>query len=868
MSARSRSRRRRWLTVLLLLLVAVPGVFFAAREYGVPAYRDWREARLARMTEQFMASGDYDNALLTARQALRRNQRSLTHWRLAAAAARAKGTPEVVYYQRNVAQLDKSLASQLELIRLALQFNAYRDALDAVERIDPSAKDAPEFHALAARTYLAVNRRMAAKTHLYSLVTLRPDDAKARLDLAELELADDAAGTDQKVRDDLRALSRMPELRSQALVLLLRDAVKRDDGAKALELADQLLHEPTLASDDKVLVLSGLDRGAPDRASDYRERLRSELAGDPSAAVALANYYRDAGETRAEEARAWFESLPRGVRENPRVQESIAGAFLAWNDWRRLDAAIAGERWPEREFIRQAFAAYSARKSGRTADAGNAWRLAVIEAGDNARDTSELLALVAKWGWQAEQYDLVWKLFALMPRNEAISRQLIAWERANGRTANLNRIFARLLEFSGEDPMARNNFAYSSLLLNANLSRAYEFAQRNYRAEPDNPYFATTQALALYKQNKPAEALALLESMRPAALAAPERVLFRTVFRAATGDATGAADLLGGVQVAGLLPEEQRLLGEATETIARLNGDKGQEQRLVALNRRGEIDPQRGWLAALPEAVRRNATPEMQTSDALAATGDWKRLATQLRQGQWGEQEHLRMALTALTARERNDPSSARSYWRSALASAAGEAEKLRQLEMLATRWGWQAEATEVLARRYDINPGDRATFDVLMTHHRSAGRTAEMVRVLESYVSAHPDDRAQACELAYYRMLSGLDLSRAYLAARDAYDAAPQERRTRLVYAFALWKQNRSQEAMELIEGIGAAETDLVPAALLRAAVLADLDRADEARAVLERFDTAQALPEEAKLSTMVASRIKPGARVSGTGF
>lgn len=868
MSRRSRSRSRRWLTVFLLLLVAVPGGYFAAREYGLPAYREWREARLARMTEQFMASGDYDNALLTARQALRRNQRSRVHWQLAAAAAKAKGTPEVVYYQRNVAQLDKSLASQLELIRLALQFKAYRDALDAIEAIDPSASQKPEFHALAAQTYRALNRTVAAKTHLYSLVTLRPEDEKARLDLAELELAEDAGYADLKVREEIRALSRNPELRHRALVLLLRDAVKRREDAEARALADQLLNEPALTPDEKVLVLSGLDRGAPERADAYRERLRTELASDPAAAVALAEYYRQAGDVREAEARAWFESLPSGVREAPRVREAVAAVFLERNDWPRLDAVIAGERWPEREFMRQAFAAYAARKSGRMADAGNAWRLAVIEAGDEVRDTSELLTLVGKWGWQAEQYDLVWKLFALMPRNEAISRQLIAWERMQGRTANLNRIFARLMEFSSNDPMVRNNFAYSSLLLNANLSRAYEFAQRNHRAEPGNPYFVTTQALALYKQNQPAEALALLETLRPAELAAPERTLFRAVYRAATGDAGGAADLLSGVGVAGLLPEERRLLNEATETIARLNGDEGQDQRLVALTRRGEIDPARGWLAALPEEARRDATPEMKTSDALLATGDWKSLATQLRQGSWGAQEHLRMALTALAARERSDPSSARSYWRSALASASGEAEKLRQLEVLATRWGWRDETTEVLARRYAINPSDRGTFDLLMNHYREEGRTAEMVSVLESYVSAHPGDRDQAGELAYYRMLSGLDISRAYLAARDTYEAAPQERGARLVYAFALWKQNRPQEAMELIEGIESAEADLVPAALLRAAVLADLNRAEEARATLERFDHERALPEEAKLGTVVASRIKSGPRVSGTEF
>ena len=152
MKPSAKSRLRRWLVIGVFLLVALPGGYVVARHYALPAYKDWREARLARMARQFMAAGDYDNALLTARQVLRKNQRNLEHWRLAAAAAKGKGTSEVIYYQKNVAQLDHSLASQMELIRVALQFSDYRDAIDAIEWINPEAKGNPEFHALAAKT--------------------------------------------------------------------------------------------------------------------------------------------------------------------------------------------------------------------------------------------------------------------------------------------------------------------------------------------------------------------------------------------------------------------------------------------------------------------------------------------------------------------------------------------------------------------------------------------------------------------------------------------------------------------------------------------------------------------------------------------
>ena len=858
----STSRLRRWLIIGVIVIVTLPAGYYLARQQAWPAYKAWREAKLERMTQDFMAAGDYDNALLTARQALRKNQRSLPQWRLAAAAAKGKNSPDVIYYQKNVAQIDQTVASQLELLRLALKFGAYRDALDVIENVNPEAGKDAEFHSLAAQTYLAVGRPVPAKLQLYSLISLRPDDRKARLDLAEIELADDTAGKNPKLRTDIQALSTAPEVRVRALELLLKDAIVRNERARAAEIAAQLRQEPKLESEEQVLVLSGLALGDSAQADEYRRQLQKDFVNDPTAVVALANYFRKSGPPT--EARKWFDSLSPEVRKDTRVQEAIASAFLEWNDWTRLDQAIANSQWKDREFMRHAFTAYSARKNGRLADAGNAWRLAVIQAGDSTRATSELLALVARWGWQTEQYDLVWKLFALMPRSESISRQLIAWEHQQGHTANLNRIYARLMEFAGDDRMLKNNFAYSSLLLDANLSKAAEIARLNHQQEPENPYYTTTQAFALYKQNKPAEGLALLETLRPSALSTPERTMLRALLHATTGDASGAVDLLDGVKATGFLPEERLLMTRAAREVARLDREKGQNLRLHALDTSGEIDRNKGWLKILAEVAQSNPTIEMQTTDSLYAMGDLRGLGAQLRKGAWGDREHLRLALIAYVARGRSDDGSARSYWRTALGSAAGDTAKLRQLGELAAAWSWRAEQTDVAAKVFDINPSDRAAFASLMTHYRSTGRTAELVSVLNAYLSANPGDQDQRCLLAYYSMLSGLNVSRAYVTAQEAYGAAPKDPRRRLVYAFALWKQRRPQEAWELLEEMQKDQRDLVPAALLRAAVLADIERRADAADELKAFDASKALPEEMSLATLLASKVKADARVS----
>jgi hypothetical protein len=112
--------------------------------------------------------------------------------------------------------------------------------------------------------------------------------------------------------------------------------------------------------------------------------------------------------------------------------------------------------------------------------------------------------------------------------------------------------------------------------------------------------------------------------------------------------------------------------------------------------------------------------------------------------------------------------------------------------------------------------------------------------------------------------MLSGLNVARAYVTAHEAYSAAPDDPQGQAVYAFALWKQRRSQEAWDVLEKVKMIEPGLVPTSLLRAAVLADLERDEDAANELKSFDSSTALPEETRLASVVASKVKSDARVS----
>jgi hypothetical protein len=65
-------------------------------------------------------------------------------------------------------------------------------------------------------------------------------------------------------------------------------------------------------------------------------------------------------------------------------------------------------------------------------------------------------------------------------------------------------------------------------------------------------------------------------------------------------------------------------------------------------------------------------------------------------------------------------------------------------------------------------------------------------------------------------------------------------------------------------LEQVGTDDSHLVPVILLRAAVLADIDRKEDAKRELQTFDAKNALPEEANLATVLRSRLKDDSRVT----
>ena len=848
---------KRWLVGTVVAAMVLGVGYYSARHYGWPAVKAWRIARMNREARAFYASGDLANALLTARKSLQASTENPEAWRVAAVTSAARQRPEAVWYQDSLCREQPTRENYLELIRLALRFDVPGYALGAVKSLGKEARDDPVFHQLAAEVYTRTGQPLAAKAQLAKLVELQPDDRMVQLDLAEIELAADPARQDQALRARVLVLADQPDLRLRALTMLLRDNLAGPPVAGTDELVRRLQLAPDLDLSGRLLVVQGLFHLGRPEAPQLLALLQAEVAGKPADVARVVEFLTRVG--RARQVQPWTDTLPVAVRNDEDVQHMVAEALLSLHNAPALEGFLRGTTWPKSEYLREALLAHAYRDEGRSAEFEEAWKLALIGLGTDLRKSAALLTRVDEWRWVTERHDVVWKLFALVPTNETVQQVLILWELHQGNTANLNRLFARIVEVQPGNSVARNNLAYTSLLLDSNVARAGLIAADLTAANPQDPYYSTTYALALYKQGHVAEALARLESQTVSQRAEPMRMVFRALCLAAQGQATPAADLMNGVVLTNMLPEEQHLAQGVLATIARLDRGQGNRSRMLAYQQNLEKrSGATGWLALVAAGTRSTASTDMQLADSLYAAPDWAGLQELLRATQWKSEDYLRSALLAYVLRRQGGQQQSEQAWQQALALADRNTGRLQNLQALVTEWKWSDERLETLNLVFGRTPGDRRLMAELLHTYRDAGRTAELHRVLSLSVGDSTDPTDEAVAQAYYSLLLDTNVAHAHVVARNAFEATPADPSRRMVYAFSLWKQHRAAEAMPLLASLAVgARSELVPIPLLRATIQAQMGARDAAQVSLTQFKTESALPEEVALAAKVADQL-----------
>lgn len=549
---------RKLIIIFLCCTVALLAGYAGYRGYNV-----WKQNRMMNLAHTFAAKGDGRNVLLCVQQILRSNPRHLEASRMMAALLEAGRSPGALLWRSRVVELNpKSLDDRLALAQSAMMFRDYMVATNALEGVDQAGRKTAAYHNVAGVVAAAANQRAAAEAHFLEAARLEPTNPAPQLNLAVVRLHGTNTSAMAEARTTLMSISSSsPALRCQALRELVVDAMGSRQTNAALELSKNLMQQTNSAFSDRLLRLDVL-KGSQN--AEFKP--------------ALAAFQREAGTNTAKiyelsmwqmtrigpaETLAWLQSLPKNTQTNQPVALLTTECYTMLRDWRGLQNSLKQQNWAELEFVRHAFQARALRGQDMSGAAKAEWDMALKTANGQKASLVMLLRLAAQWNWQSEGEDLLWTIVNQYPGEQWAFRALAQALFAGGRTRPLMMLYSQQVKRAPSDLGARNNLAMTALLLDAKELNPNVLAYEVYQKAPTNAAFASTYAFSLHLQKKDAEALKVIERLKPEELQNPSNAGYYGLILKATGNGAKAKTYLELVSKAPLLPEEKKLFDRA-----------------------------------------------------------------------------------------------------------------------------------------------------------------------------------------------------------------------------------------------------------------------------------------------------------------
>ncbi len=554
----------RKIVIILLCLTAVLLAGYASHR----GYRVWKQHHMMTLARGFIAKSDGRSALLSLQQVLRSNPRHLEATRLMADLTEAARSPSALLWRNRAVELNpRSADDRLALARTALTFRDYATATNALEGVGEAGRKTAAYHNTAGAVAAAANHFSEAGLHFSEALRLEPQNAAPQLNLAIVRLH----GTNDldlaEARISLKRLCSNPTnavLRCQAFRELVVDALRFKQADAALALSKELLQQTNSAFTDRLLRLTVLQetRQAEFRSAlaDYqREAARGTNA--PLKIYELAMW--QIARTGPKEALVWLRSLPAITQTNQPAAVLIAQCEIALQDWRSLQTTLGKQNWAELEFIRHALTARGLRGQNLAGAAKGEWELALKTSNRQLASLVMLLRLAAQWRWQSETEELLWSIVNQYPGERWAFQALTQVLVAGGRTRPLMMLCGQQLKRTPSDLSVKNNLAMTALLLEANELKPHDLAREVYQQASTNASYASTYAFSLHLQKKDAEALKVMQQLKPKELEDPSIAGYYGLILQATGNRDRAKAYLQWTSKARLLPEEQRLFDRA-----------------------------------------------------------------------------------------------------------------------------------------------------------------------------------------------------------------------------------------------------------------------------------------------------------------
>lgn len=524
-----------------------------------PAYDRYKESRSLRQAHAFLKTGDLHDAMLSLRQALALQSTNVEALTLMADVLGEANSRDALPFRQEVARLAPTTENKLLLAAAASRFEPppFHVAAETLTELQPIAATNAQWHLISSQLALRRNDLGAAEEQLQAAAKLEPTNRQYQLNLAVIRLE---AGGEKAVqaRKDLSAMSADPVFRDTALRSLTTDSVNNKQFAEAKQHSDRLLALPEANFPDRLQQLTILNALGSADTPAWLARIKGEASTNITYALQTATWLLEHQPTK--QTRDWLLSLPQNIRETFPMPLAVVDSYSRTKDWSDLNKWLLAQRWEAQDFLRFAWLSRAAREQNEGDMAVIYWHRAISAAQENADAANMLARLTTSWGWNAETEQCLRALVKLDPRQGWAWQALLQRRSAAGDTAGLLQLNSEVFEYATNSLVIKNNLASLELLLNQNTNQAFELAKEVYDASTNTAAFAATRAFALYRQNRAAAGLEVMQRLPQEQLSQPSIALYYALLLSANGKRESAAPYIAAAKNAQLLPEEQHLL--------------------------------------------------------------------------------------------------------------------------------------------------------------------------------------------------------------------------------------------------------------------------------------------------------------------
>jgi predicted Zn-dependent protease len=252
------------------------------------------------------------------------------------------------------------------------------------------------------------------------------------------------------------------------------------------------------------------------------------------------------------------------------------------------------------------------------------------------------------------------------------------------------------------------------------------------------------------------------------------------------------------------------------------------------------------WLDTLATNIQSQIPVQAAKSDCYARANQWVEMEKLLKGVNWGPFDYMRLASLSLAMRGQKLTSGADARWKDAVAAAGNRLERLTALLQAAAGFGWEREAEGILWTIQGKYPREGWVYQGLLIKLQKDKNTRGLHQLYTKMLDVDPKNPALKNNVALLSILLNLQVPKAHALAKEIYTAYPTNLTFNSTYAYSLYTQGKTNEAVQTIQQLTPQQLDDPSVAAYYGVILMGVGDKAKGLQCLQKVDTTKMLPEE----------------------